>query len=90
MTEKDTPILEFPCANFPIKVLGMAAEDYLEVVYELVAKHCPECPRDRIKVQNSGKGSFQSLTLYITAQSPEHLERIHQELKAHHYVRMVI
>lgn len=86
----DAPKIEFPCENYPVKVLGVCAEDYLDVVHEIISKHAPECSKQAVQMRESSKGSFQSCTLYITATGIEQLQKIHADLMAHQYVRMVI
>lgn len=90
MSQQEPPKIEFPCANYPVKVLGVCSHDYIDVVYEIVCKHDPECDRELVQLRESSKGSFQSCTLYITATGIEQLQRLHEELMAHEYVRMVI
>lgn len=88
--EAPAPKIEFPCANYPVKVLGVCADDYLEKVFEIVTKHSPDCSKHNVNTRASSKGSFQSCTFYITATSIEQLHQLHTELMAHEYVRMVI
>lgn len=90
MSQQEPPKIEFPCPNYPVKVVGECSDDYIDVVYEIVCKHDPDCIRETIKVRESSKGSFQSCTLYITATGIDQLGRLHEELMAHPYVRMVI
>lgn len=88
--QKEPPKIEFPCANYPVKVVGVGHDDYVEVVFSMVQVHAPDCDFTRIHVRESAKGSFRSLTLYITATGVDQLERLHTDLMAHPYVRMVI
>lgn len=90
MTQPEPPKIEFPCANYPVKVLGLCKDDYLDVVLTIVRKHAPECSDQNIKEKESSKGSFRSVTLYITATGIDQLEGLHKELMAHEYIRMVI
>lgn len=90
MSQPEPPKIEFPCVNYPIKVIGLCEHDYLDVVLEIVRKHAPECSDTNIKEKESSKGSFRSVTLYITATGVEQLECIHKELMSHEYIRMVI
>ena len=86
----EAPKIEFPCTDYPVKVLGVCADDYVETIFNIVRKHSPECQAETIQVRESSKGTFQSCTLYITATSIEQLHQLHTELMAHEYVRMVI
>lgn len=87
---EEAPRIEFPCPDYPIKVLGEAIDNYEQVMVDIVNIHANDCDISRIKVQESSKGRFRSVTLYITATGVEQLERIHKDLSAHPSVKMVI
>lgn len=90
MSQPDAPKIEFPCANYPIKVVGKGAEDYDQVIFEIIRIHAPECDFERISVRDSKNGRFRAITLYITATGIQQLQNIHTDLSAHEYVHMVI
>lgn len=90
MSEPEAPKIEFPCENYPIKVVGESIQNYEQVVVEIVRVHAEDCDFERIRIQESSNGRFRSVTLYITATGKEQLVRIHQDLMAHPHVRMVI
>lgn len=90
MSEPEAPKIEFPCENYPIKVVGESIQNYEQVVVEIVRIHAKDCDFERIRIQESSNGRFRSVTLYITATGEEQLVRIHQDLMAHPHVRMVI
>ena len=82
MSQPEAPKIEFPCENYPIKVVGEAMENYEEVIVEIVRVHAEDCDMERIRIQESSNGRFRSVTLYITATGKDQL--------AHANVRMVI
>ncbi|MCR8921207.1 DUF493 domain-containing protein [Dasania sp. GY-MA-18] len=82
------PKIEFPC-QYPIKVLGDASDDFQQFVVELMNKHA-EVDHDSVSVKASGKGTFQSVTITITAEGVTQLEAIHAELKLSSRVKMVL
>ncbi len=84
------PKIEFPCENYPIKVLGDAADDYVDFVVESVQVHTPKIDMERINVQQSRNGRFTSVTLFITATGIEQLEAMHQALRRSGRVKMVL
>lgn len=90
VSQPDAPKIEFPCPNYPVKILGKGAEDYVEAVCEIVRRHDPELSLERMQVRDSRNGSFRSVTLYITATGVDQLQALHQDLSAHPYVQMVI
>jgi len=86
----DSSKIEFPCPDFPIKVLGQSGDDYHDFVVEIVRVHAPDLEIERIRANQSGNGRFTSLTLYITAESPEQLKAIHEDLIQHDRIKMVM
>lgn len=84
------PKIEFPCDDYPIKVLGDSAEDYLEFVINCVSEYTHNINSDLTKVQASRNGRFTSVTLFITATGAEQLESMHQALKQSGRVKMVL
>jgi len=90
VSQPEAPKIEFPCENYPIKVVGEAMENYEQVIIDIVRVHAEGCDIERIRVQESSNGRFRSITLYITATGKDQLVRIHQDLMAHANVRMVI
>jgi len=90
VSQPDAPKIEFPCQNYPIKVVGVMMENYEQVMVDIVRVHAEDCDIERIRVQDSSNGRFRSVTLYITATGKEQLVNIHRDLTAHPNVRMVI
>lgn len=90
MTSQDPPKIEFPCPGYPIKVLGDAGDALKAIVIEVMEKHTEDFDAQLLKIKDSGKGRFQSLTVYITATGIEQLEAIHQDLRAHPAVKIVL
>jgi len=88
--ENDAPKIEFPCAHYPVKVVGKATDDYRQVVLSIFDVHAPGYDLDKIKVRDSAKGNFQSITVFITATGEPQLAALHKELSSHELVHMVI
>ena len=88
--EKDAPKIEFPCKNYPVKVVGKGTEDYRESVLAIFDIHAPDYDPSRIKVRDSGKGNFQALTVFITATGVDQLSALHKALSDHKLVHMVL
>ena len=89
MTEQQPPKIEFPC-DYPIKVVGIAADDFQDFVIEVMQRHSEQVYSERISVRASGSGNFLSVTISIQATSIEQLKRIHEDLKASGRVHMVL
>tara|TARA_Y100001001_G_scaffold10712_1_gene9846 strand:+ start:5292 stop:5564 length:273 start_codon:yes stop_codon:yes gene_type:complete len=90
VSQPEAPKIEFPCANYPVKVLGHGKDDYEAVILEIVRIHAPDLDVERISVRDSKNGRFRALTVYITATGIDQLQNLHQDLMAHEYVHMVI
>lgn len=87
---KDAPKIEFPCANYPIKVVGQCIAGYDTIITEVLRRHDPALDVSKVRGKDSAKGTFRSTTLYITATGKEQLEQLHQELMSLECVKMVM
>ena len=90
MSEPEAPKIEFPCENYPIKIMGDANDDMQQFVLETTEIHAPGFDRSKISIRASSKGRFQSITVFITATGKKQLEDYHQELIAHPAIKMVL
>jgi len=90
VSQPEAPKIEFPCANYPIKVVGKGADDYDRVIFEIIEVHAPDCDFTRLTARDSKNGRFRAVTVYITATGIDQLQKIHTDLSAHDYVHMVI
>lgn len=86
----DAPKIEFPCANYLIKVVAMDGENTHIQVVECVRKHAPDLDESSINKNVSSKGRFVSFSFRITAESEDHLSRLHQDLMVVEAVKMVM
>ncbi len=87
--EQEPPKIEFPC-DYPIKVLARTADDLHEAIFEVFEQHAPGFDRNTVTARASSKGTFTSITIFITATGPDQLEALHQSLLATGRVQMVI
>lgn len=90
MTIQEPPRIEFPCENYPIKVMGVASEAFRIHVLRVIQDHAPEFDPQSVTYQPSRNGRYESIRLSITATGVEQLERIFAALKQHSAVRMVL
>ena len=90
MSEQQPPKIEFPCENYPIKVLGDSGTELHELVIEVMERHAPGFDQARITINESSKGRFQSLTVWITATGEPQWRAIHEDLRINRMVRMVM
>lgn len=86
----EAPKIEFPCPNYPIKVLGEAAADYESFVIDIMRIHAPDLEVERMTINHSRNGRFTSATFFITATSEEQLKALHEDLIRHERIKMVM
>lgn len=84
------PKIEFPCANYPVKVIGDAGEGFNEMVIEVIRRHAPEVDAGALQQRDSRTGRYLSVQVLITATGNEQLQAIHLDLKATGRVHMVL
>ncbi|MCL7461154.1 DUF493 domain-containing protein [Pseudomonas sp. NW5] len=92
MSDKQTeaPKIEFPCAGYPIKVIGDAGAGFHDLVIEVIQRHAPDLDVTTLKVRDSSNGRFVSVQLAIVATGVEQLQAIHGDLRATGRVHMVL
>ncbi|MBK8187235.1 MAG: DUF493 domain-containing protein [Cellvibrio sp.] len=90
MSQPQPPKIEFPCENYPIKVLGESAPELHTYVIEVMERHAPGFDQTRITINESSKGRFQSLTVWITATGVDQLTAIHNDLRINRLIKMVM
>lgn len=92
MTDSDVqaPKIEFPCPNYPIKVIGEAGEDFADLVIQVIERHAPGLDSSTLVVRDSRNGRFLSVQVLITATGIEQLQAIHVDLRATGRVHMVL
>jgi len=90
MSTPTPPKIEFPCPDYPIKVLGEAGDTLYLLVMQVMEEHAPGFDRQKTTVKDSGKGRFQSITVYITATGELQLDTIHKALRANPVTKIVL
>lgn len=78
MTEEES-LIEFPCA-FPIKIMGVATEEFQNRIREIVRSHAPETPDSAFRKVESKTGKYVSITATITAVDREQLDNLYREI----------
>ncbi|WP_249975374.1 HP0495 family protein [Vreelandella olivaria] len=81
--------ITFPC-DYPLKVVGDAADDFAACVCGIINKHAPGVDETAIQVVDSRNGRFQSVRVTIRATGEEQLRQLFEELKATGRVHMVV
>lgn len=88
--QNQPPKIEFPCPDYPIKVMGTSGTDLHNLVVEVFTRHAADFDAQCISVRDSSKGTFQSLTVTIEATGEAQLRAIFDDLKISPLVKMVL
>jgi uncharacterized protein len=87
---QEPPKIQFPCENYPIKVLGDSGTELHSYVIDIMERHSPGFDQTRITINESSKGKFQSVTVWITATGVDQLTAIHNDLRINRLIKMVM
>lgn len=82
-------LIDFPC-DFPVKMVGRAADEFETLVLAIVARHAPDFEKESAVSRLSRDGNFVSITCTIVARSQEQLDGLYQELSDHELVLMAL
>lgn len=82
-------IMEFPC-TFPIKVMGVAENDFEETIINIIKKHASNLTKKPIKYKKSNRGKYISITITIKAKSKKQLDLIYLDLTKEDKVLMAL
>lgn len=88
--DAEPPKIEFPCPDYPIKVMGIKGSKFKEYVLSTVEKFAPGFDAGRMRVRDSSKGTYQSITLFITATGEQQLSDLNQALRKSDLVKIVL
>lgn len=90
MSDTTPPRIEFPCPDYPIKVMGDAGDELHSCVISVMERHAPDFDTAKLSVRDSRNGRFQSYTVFITATGEPQLQAIFEDLKQSQAVKMVL
>lgn len=86
----DKPVIEFPCENYPVRVMGDSGASFRQFVLDVFERHAPGFDRGRVQVKPSRNGRFESVCVFITATGTPQLENLFTNLKQNPAVKMVL
>ncbi len=89
MDEPKDSLIEYPC-DFPIKVMGVAQEGFLEAICAVVLEHDPEFTTEKVITRPSSKGNYLAITVTVRAINREQLDNVYRALSGHALVKMVL
>lgn len=78
-------LMQFPM-EFPIKIMGVATEDFLDIVHGIAREHFEEFT----KTEYSRTGKYMSVTITVNAQSKDQLDNVYRTYTSHPKVKIVL
>ena len=82
-------LIEFPC-HFPIKIIGEAHQDFIQIIASLINKHIPDFVEKKIESKMSSEKKFISLTCTVYVTSKHQLDLIYKDLSSHPMTKFVL
>lgn len=89
MQKKADELLHFPCP-YPVKVFGRASEMFIPTVLSILEGAVGSIEKDAVVSRLSREGKYLAVTVTITAESREQLEKIYRDVRTHHDVVLVL
>jgi putative lipoic acid-binding regulatory protein len=85
----DKPLIEFPCENYPIKVIGNSGDTLRRNVVDIVRMHDETFSESSIEENPSSQGNYTAVRLAIRATGERQLKALHEDLMSHPLVKLV-
>lgn len=91
MTDNDVKShkIEFPCLDYPIKVIGDTTVGFTDMVIEILAKYA-KTDLSTLAERQSSNGKYTTVQLHIVATGEDQLRDINSALRATGTVHMVL
>jgi putative lipoic acid-binding regulatory protein len=86
----EPPKIEFPCEDYPVKIMGDSSQAFFDFVMETTESFAPGFDRNKVTVKASSKGRFTSITVFITATGVEQLQAYHEALRKNSDTKIVL
>ena len=84
------PVIEFPCDDYPIKVIASHSITLLQSVVEIIRQHDATFQEGCVEERPSSKGNYVSVRVCICATGEPQLKALHRDLMALPLVKMVL
>jgi putative lipoic acid-binding regulatory protein len=85
----NTSLMTFPC-DFPIKVFGVATEQFEGQVREIVKKHFPGIHPSAFQTRSSKGSKYVAMTITVQAKSQVQLDNLYRDLSACPHILMTL
>ncbi|MGE8396921.1 MAG: YbeD family protein [Comamonas sp.] len=82
-------LIEYP-SLFPIKVMGLHAEDFVHNITQVAKQFDPFFDASTVELRPSSTGKYLGVTITVTATSREQLDNLYRALTSHPMVKVVL
>jgi hypothetical protein len=82
-------LIDYP-SPFPVKVMGVKADGFIEAVTAIARQLDPAFDPATVELRDSRAGNYIGITITITATSREQLDELYRTLSTHPMVKMVL
>ena len=82
-------LIEYP-SLFPIKVMGLKVEGYVQAITHIAHQFDPAFDASTIELRESKGGKYLGVTITVTATSREQLDELYRTLSTHPMVKVVL
>ena len=89
MTKTTDTFIIYP-SDFPIKVMGLKHDNFIETMTQIVIEHDATLKQENIEIRPSANGNYISVTFIVRATSREQLDNLYRTLTSHPMVKIVL
>ncbi|MFG5779977.1 YbeD family protein [Comamonas sp. J-3] len=82
-------LIEYP-SDFPIKVMGLNQDGFVNAVTEIAKQHDPFFDASKIELRPSSGDKYLGVTITVTATSREQLDNLYRALTSSPMVKVVL
>ena len=82
-------LIEYP-SQFPIKVMGLHAENFVHTITALAKQFDPTFDAATVELRPSSTGKYLGVTVTVMATSREQLDNLYRALTSHPMVKYVL
>lgn len=82
-------LIEYP-SQFPIKVMGLHADDFVHTITQVVREFDAFFDVSTVELRPSSTGKYLGVTVTVTATSREQLDNLYRALSSHPMVKVVL
>lgn len=86
----ERPVIEFPCENYPIKVIGKSGDTLRQNVVDIVRNHDETFSESSVEENPSSQGNYTAVRLAIRATGERQLKALHEDLMSHPLIKLVL